>query len=103
MTTVTSKTKKQHDEKHMAKQTGKPEDTHPHRVHVRDYDIDLEDMSKSKFPKEHIDVGLAKYDGKYKGSSDKGYYFGFPQENNASNFVSHVNTNKYTHAEMNKD
>jgi len=103
MPLVTSKTKKAHDKKHMAKQTGKPEDTHPHRVHVRDYDIDLDDMSKSKFPREHIEVGLKTHEGKYKGQSDKGYYFGFPQPKNANDFMSHVNTNKYTHAELDND
>lgn len=103
MPTVTSKTKKAHDEKHMANQSGKQQETHPHRVHVRDYDIDIDDVKKSKFPKEHIDAGLAKYDGKYKGSTDKGYYFGFPIPKNANDFISHVNTNKYTHAEMEND
>jgi len=103
MATVIGSTKAEHDKKEMAKKSGEPKETHPHKVHVRDYDIDLDDMSKSKFPKEHIEAGLKAHDGKYKGQSDKGYYFGFPQPKNANNFVSHVNTNKYTHAEISND
>jgi hypothetical protein len=100
LNTVTSENKAEHDKKFMEKQSGKSEDTHPHRVHVKDYDIELDDISKSKFPKEHVEAGLKTHDGKYKGQSDKGYYFGFPQPKNANDFIGHVNTNKYTHAEL---
>lgn len=101
--TVTSANKAEHDKKFMEKQSGKSDDTHPHRVHVRDHDIDIDDIKKSKFPKEHVEAGLNKYEGKYKGQSDKGYYFGFPQHKNANDFVGHVNTNQYTHAELDND
>jgi len=103
LNTVTSENKAEHDKKFMEKQSGKSDDTHPHRVHVRDHDIDIDDIKKSKFPKEHVEAGLNKYEGKYKGQSDKGYYFGFPQHKNANDFVGHVNTNQYTHAELDND
>lgn len=101
MALVTSKTKAEHDKKHMEQKSGKSE-MHPHEVHVRSY-TEPDDGKIHEETHKHINSVVKKHDAKFKSFTDKGGIFGFEQKPHAESFRQDINVNKYVNAEHLED
>lgn len=71
------------------------EETHPHKVFVRDYSngSDLPDDGSSAWKSKSFNDAVKKHEAEHEYSADKGEGFKFKHKHQAKEFAQHVNSN----------